>query len=61
MFQSIETHAKFYKIILLDGTPRIVRRDVYWDSGFKAEEEITFINQIESQLENHCIPAMEEK
>jgi len=61
MFQSIETHPKFYKLILLDGTPRIVRRDVYWDSGFKSPEELELINQIEAQLENHCIPLMEMK
>ena len=61
MFQSIETYDKFYKLILLDGTPRIVRRDVYWDSGFKSDEEIILINQIEAQLEEHCIPLMEEK
>ena len=54
MFKSIETHTKFYKVILLDDTPRIVRRDVYWDSGFKSQSEIDMIAQIEAQLENYC-------
>jgi len=58
MFLSIETHVKFYKLTLLDGSVRIVRRDVYWDTGFKSQEEIDLINQIETQLENHCIPSM---
>ena len=50
MFQSIETHEKFYKLILADGTPRIVRRDVYWDTGYKSPEELELIEQIEAQL-----------
>lgn len=54
MFKNIETYPKFYKLILLDGTPRIVRRDVYWDSGFKCEKELALIAQIEAQLENYC-------
>lgn len=47
---TVEIQEKFYKVILEDGTPRIVRRDVYWDSGFKSQEEIDLIAQIEKEL-----------
>jgi len=50
-FTQIEIQEKFYSFVDAAGTKRIVRRDVYWDSGFKSESEIELIKQIESQLE----------
>jgi hypothetical protein len=61
MFKSIETHEKFYKVVYHDGSQRIVRRDVYWDSGFKSQNELDLMDQIHAQLEQHHIPCMEIK
>ena len=54
MFKSIETYPKYYAVVHLDGTPQTVRRDVYWDSGYKSPIEIKLVEQIEAQLEDHC-------
>jgi len=56
MFKSIATYTKFYFIIHQNGIPQTVRRDVYWDSGFKSPKEIKLIEQIEAQLEDGGLP-----
>lgn len=47
----IETHDKFYVIIKDDGSRRQVRRDIYWDSGFKDSNENISIDMIEEAIE----------
>ena len=61
MFKSITTHEKYYAIVYQDDSRRVVRRDTYYDTGWKSPEEIGLIEQIEAQLEYHCTPNMEEK
>ena len=56
MFKTIETYDKYYVIIHLDDTRQVVRRDVYYDNGFKSPKELGLIEQVESQLENGWQP-----
>lgn len=52
MFKSITTFPKYYLVVWHDDRPQVVRRDVYWDNGFKSPAENELIEQIKAQLEN---------
>ena len=57
---TIHINEKFYMIVFIGGwsidgkgtPPSIVRRDVYWDSGYKDPIEIEKIQLIEAYLED---------
>ena len=46
----IETHDKFYVIINDGGSKQQVRRDIYWDSGWKDPKEIEKVEKIENAI-----------
>lgn len=58
MFLHTEKQDKFYRVVEFDGTVRQVRRDTYWDSGFKSPSEIKLINEIETHFEENAVPSI---
>lgn len=48
---TIQVNEKFFVVIRPDGTRTQVRRDVYWDTGFKNPEETDMIKRIELAID----------
>ena len=46
-----EIHENYYLVTLPDGEKHVVRRDTYWDSGWKCQKQIDIINRIEKIIE----------
>ena len=58
MFKHTETHEMYYCGRTADNTYVQVRRDTYWDSGFKSETELLAIAQFETSFEENAIPSL---
>lgn len=50
---NIEVHEKYYLVTYSDKPFEVVRRDVYWDSGWKDERQVQRCKEIEAILENN--------
>ena len=48
---NIKVHDKFYSWVDNDGKYCQVRRDIYWDNGYKSPNELALIEQVEAELE----------
>ena len=59
MFEFITTHTKYYFVRHANGRiPQTIRRDVYWDNGFKSPAELKLIEQVEAQFEENAVPCL---
>ena len=47
----IEVHEKYYLITYTDKSFEVVRRDVYWDNGWKDPRQVQRCKEIEAILE----------